>query len=72
MQKRHPHWSSRLPFYYGWVIIGIAFVTMAVGVTARTAFSILIGTNLPIRNVRYMAASGGDADIEPTAPQGRV
>src|SRR4249920_2956708 len=36
------HWSSRLPFYYGWVIIGIAFVTMAIGVTARTAFSLLM------------------------------
>jgi MFS family permease len=37
-----PHWSSRLPFYYGWVIIGIAFVTMAIGVSARTAFSLLM------------------------------
>jgi MFS family permease len=37
-----PHWSSRLPFYYGWLIIGIAFVTMAIGVTARTAFSLLL------------------------------
>jgi MFS family permease len=36
------HWSSRLPFYYGWLIIGIAFVTMAIGVTARTAFSLLL------------------------------
>jgi MFS family permease len=36
------HWSSRLPFYYGWVIVGIAFVTMAIGVTARTAFSLLL------------------------------
>lgn len=36
------HWSSRLPFYYGWVIIGIAFVTMAIAVTARTAFSLLL------------------------------
>ena len=36
------HWSSRLPFYYGWVIIGIAFVTMAIGVTARTTFSLLM------------------------------
>src|SRR5919204_4532428 len=36
------HWSSRLPFYYGWLIVGIAFVTMAVGVTARTAFSLLM------------------------------
>jgi MFS family permease len=36
------HWSSRLPFYFGWVIVGIAFVTMAIGVTARTAFSLLL------------------------------
>jgi MFS family permease len=36
------HWSSCLPFYYGWLIIGIAFVTMAIGVTARTAFSLLM------------------------------
>jgi MFS family permease len=32
----------RLPFYYGWLIIGIAFVTMAIGVTARTAYSLLM------------------------------
>jgi len=31
----------RLPFFYGWVLIAIAFVTMAVGVNARTAFSVL-------------------------------
>jgi hypothetical protein len=30
----------------------------------------LLGTNLPIQNVRYMAAFWGDPDIEPTAPQG--
>jgi len=30
------------------------------------------GTNLPIRNVRYMAAFRGDPDIERTSPQGRV
>jgi CBS domain containing-hemolysin-like protein len=36
------HWSRRLPFYYGWVIIGIAFITMAIAVTARTAFSLLL------------------------------
>ena len=36
------HWSSRLPFYYGWLIIAIAFVTMAIGVTGRTAFSLLM------------------------------
>ena len=37
-----PHWSSRLPFYYGWLIVGIAFVTMAIGVSARTAYSLLL------------------------------
>ena len=35
-------WPSRLPFYYGWMVVGIAFVTMAIGVTARTAFSLLL------------------------------
>ncbi|GGC48982.1 MFS transporter [Siccirubricoccus deserti] len=35
-------WPQRLPFYYGWVIVAVAFVTMAIGVTARTAFSLLL------------------------------
>jgi MFS family permease len=30
----------RLPFFYGWVIIATTFVTMAIGVNARTAFSL--------------------------------
>ena len=30
-----------LPFFYGWVLVAVAFVTMAVGVNARTAFSLL-------------------------------
>lgn len=42
MTPPHPAWQARLPFYYGWVIIAVAFVTMAVGVTARTAFSLLL------------------------------
>lgn len=33
--------ARRLPFYYGWVVIGVAFVSMALGVNARTAFSLL-------------------------------
>ncbi|MDD9929554.1 MAG: MFS transporter, partial [Rhodospirillaceae bacterium] len=32
---------ARLPFFYGWAVVGIAFVTMAIGVNARTAFSLL-------------------------------
>ena len=31
----------RLPFFYGWVIIAVTFVTMGIGVNARTAFSLL-------------------------------
>jgi MFS family permease len=42
MSKQQPRWMQRLPFYYGWVVVGIAFVTMAIAVTARTAFSLLL------------------------------
>ena len=42
MEAAPPHWSARLPIYFGWVIIGIAFVTMAVSVTVRTAYSLLL------------------------------
>jgi MFS family permease len=31
----------RPPLFYGWVLVAVAFVTMAVGVNARTAFSLL-------------------------------
>ena len=31
----------RVPFFYGWVIVAVVFVTMGVGVNARTAFSLL-------------------------------
>ena len=30
----------RLPFFYGWTIVAVTFVTMAIGVNARTAFSL--------------------------------
>jgi MFS family permease len=36
-----PSSAIRLRFFYGWVLVTIAFVTMAVGVNARTAFSLL-------------------------------
>jgi MFS family permease len=42
MEHAPPRWLGRLPFYYGWVIIAVAFVTMAVAVTARTSFSLLL------------------------------
>jgi MFS family permease len=32
--------ESRLPFFYGWVVVAVTFVTMAIGVNARTAFSL--------------------------------
>jgi MFS family permease len=31
---------KRLPFFYGWVVVAVTFVTMAIGVNARTAFSL--------------------------------
>ena len=34
--------ARRLPFYYGWVVIGVGFVTLAVAVNARTAFSLFM------------------------------
>ncbi|MDP6403839.1 MAG: MFS transporter [Alphaproteobacteria bacterium] len=34
-------WATRLPFFYGWIVVAVAFVTMAFGVNARTAFSLL-------------------------------
>ena len=36
-----PSRLARLPIFYGWIIVAAAFVTMAVGVNARTAFSLL-------------------------------
>jgi MFS family permease len=33
--------KNRLPVYYGWMIVAVVFVTMAIGVNARTAFSLL-------------------------------
>ena len=42
MQQRvHLSLAARLPFFFGWVIIAVAFVTVALGVTARTAFSLM-------------------------------
>ena len=32
---------ARLPFFYGWVVVAVAFVTMGIGVNTRTAFSLL-------------------------------
>jgi MFS family permease len=31
----------RLPIFYGWVVVAVAFVTMGLGVSTRTAFSLL-------------------------------
>jgi len=33
--------ARRLPFFYGWIVVAVVFVTMALGVNARTAFSLL-------------------------------
>ena len=33
--------AGRLPFYYGWVVVAVAFVTIGIGANSRTAFSLL-------------------------------
>jgi MFS family permease len=33
--------AARLPFFYGWIVVAVVFVTMGIGVNARTAFSLL-------------------------------
>lgn len=33
--------ARHMPFFYGWVVVAVAFVSMALGVNARTAFSLL-------------------------------
>jgi MFS family permease len=38
---RRSGWPARLPFFFGWVIVAVAFVTVALSVTARTAFSLM-------------------------------
>src|SRR6266567_4251774 len=38
LRNGHP---MRLPFFYGWVVVAVVFVTMGIGVNARTAFSLL-------------------------------
>src|ERR1700732_5096221 len=35
-----PGMTMRLPFFYGWIIVIVTFVTMAIGVNARTSFSL--------------------------------
>jgi MFS family permease len=40
MSSATGHKGVRLPFFYGWMIVAVTFVTMAIGVNARTAFSL--------------------------------
>src|SRR3954464_10981646 len=42
MPARPPPPLARLPIFYGWIIVAGAFVTMAIGINARTAFSLLV------------------------------
>ena len=32
---------TRLPVFYGWIVVAVVFVTMGIAVNARTAFSLL-------------------------------
>ena len=39
--SEHAALHTRLPFFYGWIVVAVAFATMAIGVNTRTAFSLL-------------------------------
>ena len=41
MKIKKPNFAHRIPFYYGWVIVAVGFITMGVGLNARTTFSLL-------------------------------
>src|SRR4029453_11354043 len=32
---------ARLPFFYGWVVVAVSFITLGIGTNTRTAFSLL-------------------------------
>ena len=57
-----------IPFFYGWVVVAIAFITLGIGVNARTFFSLLFapileefkwdrGTIAAIFSVGFVAAT---------------
>ena len=37
----HSTFFTRLPFFYGWVVVAVAFITLGIGTNTRTAFSLL-------------------------------
>ncbi len=39
--KKSENYFTRLPLFYGWIVVAVAFVTMAIAVNARTSFSLL-------------------------------
>ena len=42
MTEASPHtFYARLPVFYGWIVVGVVFITMGIAVNARTAFSLL-------------------------------
>jgi hypothetical protein len=66
---------KRLPFFYGWIIVAVTFVTMAIGVNARTAFSLLFPPILSEfgweRGVTAGAPARSCSDMPPTASGGK-
>jgi len=41
-RPRRASLARRLPFFYGWIVVAASFVTMALAVNARTAFSLFL------------------------------
>jgi hypothetical protein len=67
----------RLPFFHGWIVIAVAFVTKALGVNARTSFSLFFPPSLDEfgwdARERLYTMSGAQGLVRPrsTAPSRR-
>ncbi len=63
----------RLPFFYGWVLVGVSFVTMAIGVNARTAFSLLFPPILfTLKRVHFRGDISPGDDLALSRPDKRT
>jgi hypothetical protein len=49
----------RLPFFYGWLLVGVSFVTMAIGVNARAAYSLLFPQILEVMLAAILGGAAG-------------
>ena len=70
VRLRHHAHAMRLPFFYGWIIVAVTFITMAIGVNARTAFSAVLATLDAKPNIQQQGPRPPLGGPKPTGPNG--